>query len=337
MANTSATEKGVSSCSWDDILCEYEVDLKSRNLSQKTIDWYRYVLNRFADFLAEKHIEKPIADIGTHEVKAYTVYLQSQAQRWPKSPHILKKGSLSPHSVQGHVRALKAFWSFLYSEGFVARNPLARYPLPKVPQNDIAILKLEDIQKLLMNIDRFTATGDRLYCILICLLDSGLRISELLDLKMNDIDLKCSYLRVLGKGQKFRVVPLSPPTLKCLLHYLHHSRSRICSEDSPYVFPAPDGGPISINSVQQSLRRLASSAGLVGIKCHPHVFRHTCASLSLAYGANALVLKEILGHASLATTQKYTHLQPEHLQVQHAKFSPVVNLNIYKHRRIAKG
>ena len=96
--------------------------------------------------------------------------------------------------------------------------------------------------------------------------------------------------------------------------------------DSPYLFPAFDGSHVSVNSIQQAIRRLADKAGLHGIKCHPHIFRHTFATVFLAKGGSDMVLKEILGHESIQTTQKYIHLNPEDLQKQHSKYSPVDDL-----------
>ncbi len=133
-------------------------------------------------------------------------------------------------------------------------------------------------------------------------------------------------MKITGKGQKERVVPFCIFTRKELLKYMKHYRSDLCKLDSPYLFPASDGNHVSVNSIQQAIKRLAAKAGLHGIKCHPHIFRHTFATLFLAKGGQAMVLKEIMGHESMQTTQKYVHFLPDDLQKQHWKYSPVEDL-----------
>jgi len=165
------------------------------------------------------------------------------------------------------------------------------------------------------------------------LLDTGIRVSELVHLRIDDMDLQYNRLQVLGKGQKVRSVFISKLTKNHLTHYLNYCRAQICSVPSPYLFSTPDGEHISVNSIQQFLRRLGNRAGLDGIKCSPHIFRHSFATHAVANGANLFALRDIMGHASLQTTMKYTHLQPHDLQIQHAKFSPVANLDIGKTRK----
>jgi integrase/recombinase XerD len=99
-----------------------------------------------------------------------------------------------------------------------------------------------------------------------------------------------------------------------------------CQVNSDYLFPTIDGEHITINSIQQTLRRLAHKAGLDGVKCHPHIFRHTFAKMFLGKGGQSLVLKEILGHESIQTTEKYIHLQSQDLQKHHEMFSPLQDL-----------
>jgi site-specific recombinase XerD len=125
------------------------------------------------------------------------------------------------------------------------------------------------------------------------------------------------------KGQKERLAFFGKRFRKELNKYLKNTRPHLDSAHSPYLFPNKDGGHLSINAVQQFLHRLALKAGLEGKRCHPHLFRHTFATTFLKKGGQALVLKDILGHESLQTTQKYVHLLPEDLQKHHAQFSPL--------------
>jgi len=155
-----------------------------------------------------------------------------------------------------------------------------------------------------------------------------IRISELVNITMEDLDSRDEFIRVTGKGQKQRLVPISHLTRREIIRYVNRFRQQICADKSPYLFAAPDGRPISLNGVQQLLRRLGKQAGLNGIRCSPHTFRHTFATQFLTNGGDVFALKNIMGHASLHTTLKYTHLQPQDLQNQHAMFSPVTNLSL---------
>jgi len=309
-----------------ELLEHYGPSLQAMNRSPKTISWYVEILSRYFTFLESKNLTKPLSELGKEELRAYIQHLQKSA-RWENNVHIkTERGKMSPYSVQGHVRAVKAFWSWLANEGYVEKNMLAGFPLPKVPQYVVKTLTIDHLKKLLAAIDRSTAIGARYYALLMLLLDTGLRVSEAVKIKMNDVDLKHGLITVLGKGQKERVVPFSKLTRKELTRYIHNVRSHLDCKDSPYLFPAGSGEYVSISSVQQFIRRLAKEAGLNGVKCSPHIFRHTFATQAIANGANVFAVKEIMGHASLQTTLKYTHLQISDLKNQHEKFSPVEGL-----------
>jgi integrase/recombinase XerD len=317
---------GASKGSLLQLLEEYKLSLQALNRSPKTISWYSEILRSYFDFLELNSMLKPVGDMGNHELKAYILHLQ-KASKWAKSPNIKEdKGELSPHSVQGHVRALKAFWGWLERESYVEHNSLAKFPLPKVPDEPVKTLTIEQIKSLLAQIDRNVAKGAMYYVVLVLLLDTGLRISELINIKLADMDLMQGFVQVMGKGQKVRTVPFSKLTRKELLHYVNSFRSQLCPADSPYLFATPEGNHISVNSVQQFLRRLAKKTGLNGIRVSPHSFRHTFATMAVAGGANVFTLKDIMGHRSLQTTMGYIKQQPEEIQLQHAAFSPVAKL-----------
>ncbi|MFC2003504.1 tyrosine-type recombinase/integrase [Chloroflexota bacterium] len=224
------------------------------------------------------------------------------------------------------MRALKAFWSWLFDQGYVEHNPLAKFPLPKVPKYIIKTLTIQQIKSLLQALDKNTPIGARNYCILLLLIDNGMRISEALGIQMANLDLSKCRVKITGKGQRERVVPFSTFSRKELLKYIKHHRPYLCKFDSPYLFPTGDGFHVSVNSIQQTIRRLADKAGLPCGQCHAHIFRHTFATMFLAKGGQDSILKDIMGHESIQTTQKYVHLQPEDLQRQHWKYSPVGDL-----------
>ena len=308
------------------LLGAYRRDLEAASRSPTRLAWYMEILRRFFAFLDLNNLAKPIQHIGREEVREYILYLQG-AKKWPNGPHIkANKGNLSPYSIQGHVRAIKAFWGWLSREEYVPTNPLTKVPLPKVPQTLVKTLTLDQFKRLLAEADRHTPLGAKYYCVLLFLLDTGVRISELVNIKMGDIDLVNGFVRVVGKGRRERMVPFHRVTRKELRRYVRVFRSQLCSYDSLYLFPRSDGDHISVNSVQQFIRRVAVKAGLRGIKCSPHIFRHSFSTTFIAKGGADFALKEILGHSSLQATLKYTHLQPRDLQRQHARFTPIEDL-----------
>jgi integrase/recombinase XerC/integrase/recombinase XerD len=312
------------------ILREYQVSLEASNRSPKTISWYMEILRRFVDFLDRSKLFRPVDELGREELKLYVLHLQN-SRKWPgRLPATKDHGNLSAISIQGHVRALKAFWSWLNREGYIDRNPLSKYPLPKVPQKIPSVLSPQHVEQLLATLDKNTPMGARNYLIILLLYDGGVRISELVNIRLEDMDIRADSILVTGKGRKQRLVPISNLTRREIIRYLNRFRQQMCAIDSPYLFAMPDGRSLSVNAVQQFLRRLGEQAGLDGLRCSPHTFRHAFATQFLANGGDVFALKDIMGHASLQTTLRYTHLQPQDLEYQHARFSPVRNLSFGK-------
>ncbi len=309
------------------LLDEYKSSLETLNRSPKTIEWYTAILRSFFGFLKMNGLMKPVSEMGKKELKAYISYRQN-AKRWPNNPYINEKnrGKLSAYSVQGDVRAIKAFWGWLYNEEYIDKNVLAKFSLPKVPQLTIKTLT-EEQTKIILNAIGYGSSQEVKYrCIVLLLLDTGLRISELVSIKNDDLDLIHGSITVLGKGQKQHYVPIHALMRKELTKYIKYYRQGLCSEESLYLFPSSNGERVSTSSVRQYMRRLCMRKELDGIKLYPHLFRHTFATQSIAKGANVFTVKEIMGHKRLQTTMKYTHLTIEDLKVAHNKFSPVQNL-----------
>ncbi len=309
------------------LLGEYKLSLEAANRSRKTISWYLDILNDFfSNYLPLQEMAKPITELGRKEVESYVRHMQN-SKRWPKRLHPEKDPvSLSPFTIQGKVRALKAFWGWLYNQGYIETNPMVKYPLPKVPKNVIKTLTIEQIKSFLKAIEKHTSVGARNYCITLLMIDNGMRISEAVAIRTASLDLSKCRVKITGKGQRERIVPFTKITRRELLKYIEHHRNNLCKLDSPYLFPANDGDHVSIKSIQQAIGRLSKKAGLDGIKCHPHIFRHSFATLFLSKGGQLSTLKDIMGHESMQTTQKYVHFLPEDLQKLHWNYSPVEDL-----------
>ena len=206
------------------LLTQYRLSLEAANRSPKTISSYFPILRRFSDFLKEKGKSTKVNEIGRDEVRAYIRHLQG-TERWANKPRNGKdRGNMSPYSVQVHVRVVKAFFGWLADDGIIERNPLANFPLPKVPQYVIRTLTLEQINQLLSAIDKTTSLGFKYYCIILLLVDTGMRISELVNIKINDLDIQQGYITIIGKGQKQRIVPITIRTKRALINYMERFR-----------------------------------------------------------------------------------------------------------------
>jgi len=306
----------------DNLLEEYSISLKALNRSQKTIDWYLDILRKYFGHLSRNNMLKPIEQLGPRELQAYLLHLRER-ERWPNNKYIKEKGKLSPFSIQGTARAIKAFWSWLLKSGIIEENPLAKFPLPKVPKNLIQTITVANMKTLFNVVDKSTLEGERLYCILLTFIDTGTRIGETVVIKIPEVDFQQRIITVTGKGQKQREVPFSSKTRKALIKFKDGSRNKLCNVESGYLFPDKYGNHVTIGSVQQAVRRLAKK---VGVECHPHLFRHTFGTTFIANGGSPSALKEIMGHESFQTTQKYIHLKAEDLKLQHEKYSPIKDI-----------
>lgn len=306
----------------EQLLEVYVHNLEALNRSPKTISRYIYSLMDFIDYLKINNHSMSISLITRGDIINYINHIKN-SQKWFGRKNFEKNyGNLSPFTIAGRVRDLKAFWGWLSRENYCEKNIMSKYVLPKVPQYILKIPSREQLKQILSYIDKSKATGFKYYCIILLLLDTGMRISELVSIKLSDIDMLNGSIKIMGKGYREREVPFSSPVRKELNSYIKSTRFQLCYENNPYLFP--NGYEhVTASSVQQYMGRLSDKAGLDNIRFHPHLLRHTCATNMVANGANVYAVKDILGHRSLQTTLKYTHLQINDLKREHNKFSPV--------------
>ena len=303
----------------------YALCLGTEGKSPKTITWYTANLNRFAQFLLENNFSTSVVEIGKEEARKFIVYLQHDVTRWQCNPSIHDDKHLSAYSVQGYVRTIKAFWSWLLNEEYITHNPMAGLKLPRTPRKVIQTFSNEQLQKLLGVIDKKHPTGFRNYAMILLLLDTGIRLSELIGLKMDDVDFLQSFILVKGKGNKERIVPFGSQVRRILRRYVMHFRPEPDSPRMREVFLSEDGFSLRPRAVQSMLKRLGKKAHLSGIGVNPHRFRHTFARQFLMNGGDIFSLQKILGHSSLEVVKMYVNLMTSDILDQHHKFSPVDN------------
>ncbi len=316
-----------SSISLKKLVNHFEAYNRSEGKSPATIYWYSRVLTYFQNYLTEKKIPDNLGNLSVFLVRDFILYLQTKG-KWNDHPYIptAPQRNLSAISVQTYVRALKAFFSWLYREGYTDENILADLKPPKAPNKLVVVLKDEEVKRILSCIDPNTSTGCRAMAIVITMLDTGLRLSEMTNLKMDDAHIEEGYLKVMGKGAKERIVPLGGLAQKVLLRYVYHFRPNPWNIAHDTVFLTLDGRSMTDNAIKQLLERLAEKSGVK--RLHPHLCRHTFATNYLINGGDVFSLQQILGHTSLEMVRRYVTLASAQVRVQHRKFSPMDRMNL---------
>ena len=319
--------------SFDALIQNQGICLSTEGRSQNTIDWYASNLRRFLKFLRDRKLPDEVQDIGVAEARSFIFYLQNEVTRWESSLYTREKKRLSPFSVQGYARTIKAFWSWLAAEGYISNNPMEKMKIPRVPQKVIATFTPEQIKKMVVCLDLNKTSEFRNYTIILLFLDTGIRISELTNIKLENVDFKQSCLLVRGKGNKERIVPFGTQVRRILWRYISSYRVEPQSSEDAFLLLTNSGKPLRRNAVRLMLMRLGIKAGISGVRCSAHTFRHTFAKQYLMQGGDIFSLQRILGHSSLEMVKVYVNLASSDVAQQHRKFSPVDNVVLAKNRR----
>lgn len=212
--------------------------------STKTVQWYKWMLLKFASFIGET---ATIKDLSLANARAFVAQLQGRAERYDAHPLIpTMQGGLSAYTIHGYVRTLKVFAGWLHDEGFTNANVLTKLKRPKLPETMIEVLTDDEIQKVMDACNPNCFLGARLYAIVSLLLDTGIRADELLTLTSNHLDLKSDKIKVRGKGDKERIVPFGATAKKVLLRWVTTWRP---NSDTEFVFTSVDGDPLTYRRV----------------------------------------------------------------------------------------
>lgn len=247
---------------------------RTTNKSPRTVAWYDKRLELFGRHLGGA---ANLGDVTVENVRAFIADLQSRTRRHENNPFVEKKeGVLSSSYIQGFARALRAFSSWLCEDGYTDTNRLKVLRPPKIQQKVVGVLRDEEVTRLLAQFDRTSPYGERDYCIVLTLLDCGLRASELCNLTVPDAHLEQGFLKVLGKGNKERLVPIGMTCADALLRWRDRTRPLFDTNDLPFLFLGSAGTQLTVNAMEQMVRRAGSSVGIPRV--HPHLLRHTFAT-----------------------------------------------------------
>ena len=307
--------------SLENLIEGFRLSCQTEGKSSKTIEWYVSFVTRFARFLQFRDIPTDLEDIERTHVRDFIRYLQVEA-RTPRSDK-----PLSPATVQGYVRSLKAFFAWVEREGYINSNIMRKIPVPKAPVKIVNTFSHEQFMKLVELCQRDNGTGHRNLTILLLMFDSGIRVSECRDIELSDVDLENGSIRIRqGKGSKERIIPIGSLVQKTLWKYINHFRPQSLVAQVTGLFLSDRGLPLTKSGIQQIVRRYGKRTGISGVRCSPHTFRHTFARNYLLNGGDIFSLQKILGHSSLASVRTYLNLFATDIKKQHQRFSPVDNL-----------
>ncbi|MDH3891793.1 MAG: tyrosine recombinase XerD [candidate division Zixibacteria bacterium] len=227
--------------------------------------------------------------------------------------------SLKPATIARKISSVKQFAVWLGESGTLKQNPFAGLSAPRIARYHPPYLSPGEVAQIIDAIDTKTPTGRRDRTMLELLYGSGLRVSELLNLRTSDIEFEAGFLRIVGKGNKQRLAPLGGPAASALHTYLDNQSKP--EADSGYLFANRLGRPFSRPGLWKIIKRAVTKAGIAK-PVSPHTFRHSFATHLLEGGADLRVVQEMLGHADISTTQIYTTVDREYLIAEHKKYHP---------------
>lgn len=266
-------------------LFNYELDLRQ---------WMRF-LNRKAKHLPDRE--------RLTDLKLLRAFLGEESKRYERS------------TVARRLSVIKGFLKYLYREGEIDTNLAKLITLPKPHHKLPHVMKQEEVEKLIDGVPAATLLQKRAKAVMELLYSTGMRISELVQITYDDIDVRKGLVRVRGKGDKERLIPMGRHCQSAIRDYIDSVPAAVSKKGPDPLFLNREGERVSVRTLQRNLRHYAVEIlGGAGTKVSPHTFRHSCATHLLARGAGLREIQELLGHESLVTTQKYTQVDSERLK-----------------------
>lgn len=290
-------------------LKEYLTILRlEKNLSDNSVSSYESDLKRFSEFLSQEKI----SDLDNVTPVCISKFFEK-----------LRKEGLKTTSSGRYSSSLKGFFTYLLKNEYIHKNPTENLPSVRIIRDLPIVLSLSEIENILAQPVTTESIGLRDRAMLELFYSSGLRVSELLNLKMNDLYFSDDVIRVFGKGSKERIVPIGSSAIKWITEYLKFTRPIFLKrmESSNVIFLGKSGKPLSRMAIWKIVDKYVKLAGITK-EVHPHTFRHSFATHLLEGGADLRAVQEMLGHADISTTQIYTHIDREYVKQMHRDFHP---------------
>jgi integrase/recombinase XerD len=280
-----------------------------KGLSPASIIAYLQDLRKLIEFVAIHELNKGLLELTLNDLQAFITYLNELG--------------LSINSQARIISSMKAFFRYLIIEDVLQEDPAILLSAPKLARSLPSVLTHHEIELMITNLDHSKKEGTRNRAILETLYACGLRVSELTNIKLSNMYLHIGFIKVIGKGNKERMIPIGDQAIKYLEFYLldRNKMSNIKTESEDVVFLNRRGGQLTRNMIFIIIKELAKKAGIEK-KVSPHTFRHTFATHLIEGGANLRVVQDLLGHKSITTTEIYTHLDMSYLKETIQLFHP---------------
>lgn len=295
---------------WQSELIGFKTYLRlERSLSGNTIEAYLHDVDVLIQFLNSRSSKKVLSDVSANDLKEFLIWINELGMLPPTQARVLS--------------GLKAFFKFLLLDNQIKVDPSALIESPKTSRKLPDTLSIIEINKLIEAIDLSKAEGMRNKAMLELLYGCGLRVSELTNLKISNLFLEIDFIKILGKGDKERLVPIGSEAIKFLRIFIEEIRVHIAFKPGKedFVFLNMRGSPISRVMVFLIIKNLAKRAG-INKSISPHTFRHSFATHLIEGGADLRAVQEMLGHESITTTEIYTHLDRDYLRDTIIQFHP---------------
>lgn len=276
--------------------------LIEKGLSKNTALSYKSDLKIFLKYLQDRNVS---CQTLTHEeITNFLWYLKTDKK-------------LKARSIYRMIESVRQYYKFLISENIITTDPTVYLTVPKIPVNLPDVLNKQEVDKLLNSINDNDDLSIRNRAMLELLYATGLRVSELINIKFADININEKFVRIMGKGKKERLIPFGDTAKVYIKRYLKIRKDK----NTETIFLTRLGKGISRVEFWRQLKNIAVKAGLIQ-KVKPHTLRHSFATHLLSAGADIRFVQEMLGHSSISTTQIYTHVSKEYLKEQHSKYHP---------------
>jgi integrase/recombinase XerD len=304
---------------WHSTIKGFESYLKlERSLSKNSVQAYMHDIAMLYAFLQEKKIQKSPKELSLQDLQLFVKYIH--------------ECGMADYSQARIISGLRAFYKFMIIEDLNDSNPAELLEGPRLRRKLPDVLSLEEIEKMFSFIDHSTADGMRNRAMLETLYSSGLRVSELVDLRLSNLFFDIGFIKVIGKGDKERLVPIGNDAIKHITNYVQLVRThqKIKPQSENMVFLNRLGTKLSRVFVFMVIKDLAKKA-CIKKSISPHTFRHSFATHLVEGGADLRAVQEMLGHVSITTTEIYTHLDREYLRQTVLLHHPLYNKSTSEH------
>lgn len=291
-----------------DILNDYYYYLQiERGLSKNSIISYKQDLTQFSQFLADKKID------DWDQIDRFLILDWMQR---------LQENGKSNNTTLHMISTLRNFFGYLSKERLIQSNPMQQVTTPKKANYLPSVLSIEEIDRLLDAPDINSNLGIRTKTMLETMYATGFRVSELVNLKLDDLHIDLGLIKTLGKGEKERIIPIGDVALDWIEKYLQEVRGKLLKgKESPYLFVNDHGNQLTRQGVWKIIKQNVAKAG-IDKNVSPHTLRHSFATHILENGADLRIVQELLGHSDISTTQIYTHVSKKHLNEIYNQFHP---------------